>query len=107
MSYAAEWKVYISARAEKDLDQIYAYIAETLLEPGNAANQVARLRKAILGLDLFPEGFPLLRYEPWRSQGVRFLAVDNYLALFKAQKRTKTVSVITVVYAKRNLPEVL
>jgi len=107
MSDASEWKVYISARAENDLNQIYDYIAYTLLQPVTAANQVSRIRKAVLGLDLLPERCPLLRYEPWRSQGCRFLVVDNYLAVYKVLKKTKTVSVITVVYAKRNLPEIL
>lgn len=40
--------VKLYARAYRDLDGIYTYIAENLLEPGTALNMVDELEKAIL-----------------------------------------------------------
>jgi len=102
-----EWAVVLSARAESDLAQIYDYIASVLLEPGTASAQVARIRNSILSLSSFPERCAQIRYEPWRSLGLRYVQIDNYLAVYQVDKGSKTVSIITVVYARRDLPGIL
>ena len=35
------------------------------------------------------------------------MVVDNYLAIYKVTEESTTVSVITIVYAKRNIPDLL
>lgn len=47
--------VKIYARAYRDLDGIYTYIAENPMEPGTALNMIDKLEKAIFSLDQFPE----------------------------------------------------
>jgi hypothetical protein len=42
-----KYDVKLYARAYRDLDSIYTYIAENLLEPGTALNMVDELEKAI------------------------------------------------------------
>jgi toxin ParE1/3/4 len=102
-----KWKIILTQRAEDDLDEIYTYIAETLLEPEIAKKQRNRIANSIHQLAHFPERCPLHDAEPWRSQKLRFLTVDNYLAIYKVLDESDTVSVITVVYAKRNISELL
>jgi len=102
-----DWLVYLSKRAETDLDQIYEYIAITLLEPEIASKQISRIRDAIIKLDHFPERCPLFGREPWRSQGLRHLVIDNYLAVFTVDEERKSVIILTIVYAKRNLQDLL
>ncbi len=46
-----EYAVKLTPRALRDLDEIYAYIADTLLERGTAEALVERLEKGILSLD--------------------------------------------------------
>lgn len=46
-----KYVVKLYARAYRDLDDIYTYIAETLLEPDTALNMVDKLEEAIFSLD--------------------------------------------------------
>ena len=50
-----KYKVKVNPRAIRELDSIYEYIANEKLAPENAQGQVDRIKKAILGLDTFPE----------------------------------------------------
>ena len=50
-----KYTVKLYARAHRDLDDIYTYIAENLLEPGTALNMVNALEEAIFSLEELPE----------------------------------------------------
>ena len=50
-----KYKVKINPRAIRELDHIYEYIANEKLAPENAKGQVDRIKKAILGLETFPQ----------------------------------------------------
>ena len=50
-----KYKVKVNPRAIRELDQIYEYIANEKLAPENAKGQVDRIKKAILGLETFPQ----------------------------------------------------
>ena len=89
------------------MDEIYGYIAETLLEPEVAWHQIERIYKAIFTLDEMPERCPLLLDEPWRSRGLRRLLVDNYIVIYEVQKDRNIVSVIAVLYCRRNIDALL
>ena len=97
------WHVDITDSAEKDIDGIHTYIAEKLIEPVTAWNQVERIYDGIFTLDKMPERCPLLQEEPWRAMGLRKLTVDNYLVIFELQESVDIVSIIAVVYSKRDL----
>ena len=48
------YKIKINPRAIHELDDIYEYIANEKVDFENAKRQVNRIKKAILGLDIFP-----------------------------------------------------
>ena len=48
-------KVKVNPRAIRELDHIYECIANVKLAPENAKGQVDRIKKAILGLETFPQ----------------------------------------------------
>ena len=50
-----KYVVKLYARAYRDLDGIYTYIAENLLEPGTALNMVDELEQTIFSLEQLPE----------------------------------------------------
>ena len=102
-----KYKVVIMPQAEADLDDIYSYIANTLREPGIAAKQKQRIADGIRGLNQMPGRFPLYGAEPWRSQGLRYLTVNNYLTVYKILEESNAVAVLTVVYAKRDIERIL
>ena len=50
-----KYKVKVNPRAIRELNRIYEYIAKEKLAPENAKGQVDRIKKAVLGLDTFPQ----------------------------------------------------
>ena len=71
--------IQISEQADKDLREIYEYIAFELLNPISAAGQIDRLENAISKLDHMPERFRRYEREPWYNKGLRVFPVDNCL----------------------------
>ena len=64
---------------------IFEYIAFELQSPKNASGQLNRLEEQILSLDTMPECYRKYEKEPWKSRGLRVLAVDNQLNLHTKQ----------------------
>lgn len=58
------YKVFLSPKAHRDLDKIYAYIADSLLEPDTALALVERIEDGILSLDTLPLGVVNVHTEP-------------------------------------------
>ena len=98
-----KYKVNVTAQAAADLRTIFEYIAYDLLAGQNALNQLDRLEQAILSLDEMPERYHLYDKEPWKERNLRIMHVDNYLVLYIPQKEEKTVTVIRVMYGRRNI----
>lgn len=97
------YEVIITSQADADLRSIYEYIAYELLSPDNAAGQLDRLEKCIMGLGEFPEKFRLYEKESWRGRGLRVMPVDNYLVFYIPDRNAGIVTVIRVVYAGRDV----
>lgn len=95
------YSVNISAQADKDIRAIYEYIALTLMSPENANAQLSRLEDHINKLDNLPKRFPKYKNE------IRFMPVDNYLVFYTVEDVSKNVSVLRVMYGKRNIENTL
>ena len=102
-----QYDVTYTERAECDLRGIYEYIAFTLLEPHVAGKQSNRIINAVSGLDQMPERFRRYENEPWRSEGLRVMPVDNYLVFYvPSELPTKPkgmVTVIRIIYGGRDI----
>ena len=101
------WEVVYTEQAERDLRDIYEYIAFSLLEPDIAKDQTRRIMEAAAGLDQMPMRFRLYEKDPWHSKGLRVLPVDNYLAFYLPVESKKTVAVIRIMYGGRNIEKQL
>lgn len=101
------YQIQVTNYAENDLKNIYEYIAFTLLEPGTAAKQLVGIEKAILSLDKLPERFRLVGYEPWYSRGIRQMPVDNFIVFYVISTDEKFVSIIRVMYGRRDISKQL
>ena len=95
------YSVNISAQADKDIRAIYEYIALTLMSPENANAQLSRLEDRINKLDNLPKRFPKYKNE------IRFMPVDNYLVFYTVEDVAKNVSILRVMYGKRNIENTL
>lgn len=96
---AEQYTVKLMSRAVRDLDGIYRYIAETLLEPGTAQKMAEELENEILSLARFPNRCPLRRSGVYANRGYRQLLVKNYTVIYRVDEAAKTVVVVTVRYA--------
>ena len=101
------YEVITTIQADTDLREMYEYIAFEPLAPENAARQLERLEKHIIGLEKFPEKYRLYEKEPWHSRGLRVMPVDNYLVFYIPNKETGLVTVLRVIYSGRNTDEQL
>ncbi|MCM1058483.1 MAG: type II toxin-antitoxin system RelE/ParE family toxin [Firmicutes bacterium] len=101
------FEVQVSKKADRDLRDIFEYIAFELLAPENAAGQLDRLEDAISKLDNMPEKYRRYEREPWKSRGLRVFPVDNYLVFYIPNMDTKIVTVIRVMYGGRDVDDQL
>ena len=97
------FNVVYSSEARQDLRDIYEYIAYELLEPDTAAGQTNRIMKAARSLEQMPMRHRLYEEEPWHSQGLRFLPVDNYLIFYLPDETISVVNIIRIMYGGRDV----
>lgn len=101
------WKVAYTEQAENDLRGIYEYIAFSLLELEIAKRQAKRIMEAAAKLNEMPFRYRLYEKEPWHSQGLRVLPIDNYLVFYLPVEDKETVVIIRIMYGGRNIEEQL
>jgi len=98
-----KYEVILYPKAFRDIDGIYAYIAFEKQSLGNAKAQTDRIWAAIKNLEIFPEAHQNRIVGRYAGKGYKQLIIDNYLAIFKIEKNSQKVFVITVQYQGRNL----
>ena len=98
MKYAIE---YLPSALE-DLKEIVRYIARTLQNPKAAENLAHEIIKKVDLLADFPYSAP--RYTPIKplEYEYRKLLVKNYFAFYRIDEMKKTITVVRIIYAKRN-----
>ena len=97
-----KYVVKLYARAYRDLDEIYVYIAHDLSEPGIAQRMAALLEEAIFSLEQMPERGAIRRIGIYANAGYRQLFVKNYVIIYRVLKEEKEVHIVTVRYASSN-----
>ncbi len=76
-----------------DLDGIYTYIANNLLEPTAASKMINELETTILNLENFPERGAIRRIGAFANQGYRQLFHRNYSIIYRVLKEKKMKSI--------------
>lgn len=94
-----KYKVKLYARAYRDMDDIYAYIANNLYEPDAARSIIDGFEKAIFSLELMPERGAVRRSGAYANRDYRQLFVGNYVIVYRVKKAEKQVHIVTVRYA--------
>ena len=101
------YDVKVSWQARQDMRSIYEYIAYVLLEPAIAEKQYARIESAVYTLDQMPERHRQYDKEPWRSRNLRLMLIDNYIAFYIVDNQNHVVTVIRIMYGRRNIEKEL
>ncbi len=101
------YAVVISKPAERDLLGIYTYIADTLKEPQTARRMYVSIKQELLGLSTMPERHKMIDEPPYSESGIRKLFVENYIAFYIADKEQQIVSVLRILYNRREWQSIL
>lgn len=99
------FKIEIMDSANKDLRNIFFYICEDLQSPKTAKEVLNKLLKMIISLQQLPERYRRYECEPWYSAGFRIFSIDNYNILYIPNLEKYVVTVMAIVYSKRDINE--
>lgn len=102
-----KFEVELTEKADRDLRNIFLYIAVDLSSPENAEKQIERLWDAILSLDELPERYRCYEDEPWHSRGMRVLPIDNFVILYIPYLEEKVVRIVNIMYSGRDISKQL
>jgi toxin ParE1/3/4 len=97
-----QYKVLMTEPAVGDLQSIAQYISVELLEPVIAKKLVGKIKEAVMSLDKLPTRHALVADERLAAQGVRKLMVENYIVFYMISKKDETVTVIRILYGRRD-----
>ncbi|UWG95908.1 type II toxin-antitoxin system RelE/ParE family toxin [Dehalobacter sp. DCM] len=96
-----KYSVKLLPRAYRDLDGIYTYVAETVIEPGIAAKLVDTLEEAIFSLESMPQRGALRKIGAYANKGYRQLFVGNFTIVYRvSEPKKRVVLVVTIRYSK-------
>lgn len=96
-----EYDVVIGRLAERDIYEAIAYIKEILFQPESARRIYRAIKEQISSLSEMPHRFAVIAEEPYRSMGMRKTSAENYLIFYLVNEKEKTVSVVRVLYNRR------
>ena len=93
-----KYEINITENAGKDLNNIYFYIADDLLESDSAANLITKLKEAIFSLEVMPGRYGLVNDSLLSEIGYRHINVKKYIILYLIDEKAKTVNIMRVIH---------
>jgi addiction module RelE/StbE family toxin len=88
--------------AEEDLISILEYISSILKSPSAAENLLNEIEEQTKILEENPFIFPLAKDEYINKLGIRHIAVKNYFLFYTIEEDKEIVSIIRIMYARRD-----
>lgn len=101
------FQVFITEPAEHDIHAIVNYVSKELQNPLAAQDLLNKISHNINHLKTFPNRFPLVNDIILANQGIRKATVDHYLIFYTVSETLKHVTIIRILYAKRNWRDLL
>lgn len=96
------YDIQITEPAEKNLYEIGAYISKELLEPETAKKVISKIAKGINPLEGIPLRNALVADDRLAYKGIRKIMVDNYIVFYIVTEESKTVTIIRILYSRRD-----
>ena len=88
--------------AADDLLEIAEYIGGELREPANANKLVGEIKKAVMSLAQMPTRHAPVADDRLAAQNIRMLMVGKYIVFYIVSEEDGTVTVVRILYSKRN-----
>ncbi len=102
-----QYKVLMTEPAVDDLQEIVQYISDELFEPVIAKKLVGKIKEAVMSLDKLPTRHALVADERLAMQEIRKLIVENYIAFYMISEKDETVTIIRILYSRRDWEHLL
>lgn len=96
------YDIQITEPAEKDLYEIGAYISKELLEPETAKKIISTIAKKINSLEDMPLRNALVADDRLAYKGIRKIMVDNYIIFYIVTEEIKVVTIVRILYSRRD-----
>ncbi len=93
--------------AANDLQSISGYIADELLEKAIAKKLIGKIKDAVMSLADMPSRHALVGDQRLAAQGIRKLIVENYIVFYVITAKDETVTVIRILYGRRDWEHLL
>jgi len=101
------YTIKITRIAEEDLLEVIQYISEKLKSPIAASNLLDLIEQKMIILEDSPLSCKLIDDEYFQKREIRFLQVKNYLIFFRININMKEISIIRILYARRDWINIL
>jgi len=102
-----EYRVKLTDQAIEQMAETVRYISKVLLAPDVANQWASRIENEIASLHSMPGRYPLTEEEPWHSEGVHKMPIENFLAYYWVDDANGIVWVTAIVYGRRDQLNVL
>ena len=102
-----DYKVKLTDHAVAQLQEAVIYISKVLQASTVAKHWAARVKKELASLSTMPARYPLTEDEPWHTEGVHKMSVENFLVYYWIDEEKKIVWITAIVYARRDQLRVL
>lgn len=103
----SSYNVVITKPAQRDLLDIFDYIAFELREHETARNLLSKIRAKIISLEEFPERNNIISELKYAEQKIRWCPVENYIIFYQISESNDIVYILRVLYKKRNWEHLL
>lgn len=97
------FSIHFTAVAQRDMHDIFEYIAYELQSVSNAVGQLERIEHGIMSLAQMPERYRVYEKEPWRSRNLRIMPIDNYLVFYISDCAENQITIVRVIYGGRDV----
>ena len=102
-----DYKVKLTDHAVSQLQETVVYISKVLQAPAVAKHWANRIKKELASLSTMPARYPLTEEEPWHTEGIHKMSVENFLVYYWIEEAKKIVWITAIVYARRDQLRVL
>lgn len=101
------YRILLTEPAAEDLLAIAAYMAQELREPVTAQRLVGKIREAVMGLAVMPTRYATVADGYLAAQGIRKLPVEHYIVFYVVSEKDAMVTVIRILYGRREWEHLL
>jgi addiction module RelE/StbE family toxin len=99
---SSKYTLMMLPQAERDLDDIFAYIAYELHNGQAAEKLIDEIAASLIGLEDMPRRCPESEIPELKRDGYRKCVVENYVALYTLDDEKRLIKVAKVFYGMRD-----